>query len=101
MCRRHMCAGGHVGYEIAPLVPTIEALVWAVATGGAPATGLNTVRAVSLDSIPMHRSQLCSCAMCLYIAVRVPLVLFVWPCLATHAFRLRFYYTFVGTGEAP
>ncbi len=39
-----MLAGGHAGYEMAPLVPTIEAIAWAVMSRGAPATGLNTVK---------------------------------------------------------
>lgn len=36
--------GGHAGYEIAPLVPSLEALLWAAASAGAPARGLNTVK---------------------------------------------------------
>lgn len=35
--------GGHIGYELAPLIPTVEAVVWAVLSRGAPATALNTV----------------------------------------------------------
>ncbi len=37
------CAGGHVGYEMAPLIPTLEAAVWGLLSWGAPAKGLNTV----------------------------------------------------------
>jgi hypothetical protein len=36
--------GGHAGYEIAPLVPSLEALLWAVVSVGGPAPGLNTVK---------------------------------------------------------
>lgn len=35
--------GGHIGYELAPLIPTVEALAWAILSRGAPATSLNTV----------------------------------------------------------
>jgi len=35
--------GGHVGYEMAPLIPTLEAAVWGLLSWGAPAKALNTV----------------------------------------------------------
>lgn len=41
---RARVTGGHAGYEIAPLVPSLEALLWAAMSAGAPAPGLNTVK---------------------------------------------------------
>ena len=38
------CTGGHAGYEIAPLVPSLEALLWAAVSAGGSAPALNTVK---------------------------------------------------------
>jgi hypothetical protein len=43
LCAR-CCTGGHAGYEIAPLVPSLEALLWAAVSAGGSAPGLNTVK---------------------------------------------------------
>lgn len=42
--RSALLTGGHAGYEIAPLVPSLEALLWAALSAGAPAACLNTVK---------------------------------------------------------
>ena len=44
LCLLNLQPGGHAGYEMAPLIPSVEQLISFVVQGPKPSTALNTVR---------------------------------------------------------